>query len=126
MDCSLPGSSVHGIFQAIVLEWIAMSFSKENVRYIYRYNTDIYQYNGKLVLKKNEILPFAAMWMDLENIMLNEYVRRKKTSTTYMLNLKNSTNECIHKTEIGSLTDVENKLTVTKGEGKGEGQIRGM
>ena len=103
-----------------------MSFSKENVRYIYRYNTDIYQYNGKLVLKKNEILPFAAMWMDLENIMLNEYVRRKKTSTTYMLNLKNSTNECIHKTEIVSLTDVENKLTVTKGEGKGEGQIRGM
>ena len=27
MDCSLPGSSVHGIFQAIVLEWIAISFS---------------------------------------------------------------------------------------------------
>ena len=26
-DCSLPGSSVHGIFQAIVLEWIAISFS---------------------------------------------------------------------------------------------------
>ena len=28
MDCSLRGSSVHGIFQAIVLEWIAISFSK--------------------------------------------------------------------------------------------------
>ena len=27
MDCSLPGSSVHGIFQAIVLKWIAISFS---------------------------------------------------------------------------------------------------
>ena len=27
VDCSLPGSSVHGIFQAIVLEWIAISFS---------------------------------------------------------------------------------------------------
>ena len=27
MDCSLPGSSVHGIFQAIVLEWVAISFS---------------------------------------------------------------------------------------------------
>ena len=27
MDCSLPGSSVHGIFQARVLEWIAISFS---------------------------------------------------------------------------------------------------
>ena len=28
MDCSLPGTSVHGIFQAIVLEWIAISFSR--------------------------------------------------------------------------------------------------
>ena len=28
MDCSLPGSSVHGIFEAIVLEWIAISFSR--------------------------------------------------------------------------------------------------
>ena len=28
MDCSLPGSSVHGIFQAIFLEWIAISFSR--------------------------------------------------------------------------------------------------
>ena len=27
MDCSLPGSSVHGIFQARVLEWIAIAFS---------------------------------------------------------------------------------------------------
>ena len=25
MDCSLPASSVHGIFQAIVLKWIAIS-----------------------------------------------------------------------------------------------------
>ena len=28
-DCSLPGSSVHGIFQAILLEWVAISFSRE-------------------------------------------------------------------------------------------------
>ena len=32
MDCSLPGSSVHGIFQAIVLEWIAISFSSGSSR----------------------------------------------------------------------------------------------
>ena len=31
MDCSLPGSSVHGIFQARVLEWGAIAFS---VKYI--------------------------------------------------------------------------------------------
>ena len=29
MDCSLPGSFVHGISQAIVLEWIAISFSRD-------------------------------------------------------------------------------------------------
>ncbi|KAB0368873.1 hypothetical protein FD755_019907, partial [Muntiacus reevesi] len=28
MDCSLPGSSVHGIFQSRVLEWVAVSFSR--------------------------------------------------------------------------------------------------
>ena len=32
MDCSLPGSSVHGISQAIVLEWIAISFSRGSSR----------------------------------------------------------------------------------------------
>ena len=30
MDCSPPGSSVHGIFQARILEWVAISFSKES------------------------------------------------------------------------------------------------
>ena len=28
MDCSLPGSSIHGIFQTRVLEWVAIAFSK--------------------------------------------------------------------------------------------------
>ena len=28
MDCSLPGSSVRGIFQERVLEWVAISFSR--------------------------------------------------------------------------------------------------
>jgi len=31
MDCSLPGSSVHGILQARVLEWGAIAFSKRRV-----------------------------------------------------------------------------------------------
>ena len=26
MDCSLPGSSIHGIFQARILEWVAIAF----------------------------------------------------------------------------------------------------
>ena len=32
VDCSLPGSSIHGIFQARVLEWVAISFSRGSSR----------------------------------------------------------------------------------------------
>ena len=32
MDCSLPGSSVHGTLQARVLEWVAISFSRRSSR----------------------------------------------------------------------------------------------
>ena len=28
VDCNLPGSSVHGILQARILEWVAISFSR--------------------------------------------------------------------------------------------------
>ena len=28
MGCSLPNSSVHGVFQARILEWVAISFSR--------------------------------------------------------------------------------------------------
>ena len=28
MDCSLPGSSAHGILQARILQWVALSFSR--------------------------------------------------------------------------------------------------
>ena len=28
MDCSPPGSSIHGILQARILEWVAISFSR--------------------------------------------------------------------------------------------------
>ena len=31
MDCSPPGSSAHGIFQARVLEWVAIAFSMTNL-----------------------------------------------------------------------------------------------
>ena len=30
MDCSLPGSSIHGILQASILEWVAISFSRRS------------------------------------------------------------------------------------------------
>ena len=36
MDCSPPGSSVHEIFQARVVEWGAIAFSELPVRYTYK------------------------------------------------------------------------------------------
>ena len=64
----------------------------------------IYVHNGILLShKKKEILPFAAMWMDLEMIILSEINQKDKYhDITYMWNLKNDTNELIYKTETDS------------------------
>ena len=37
LDCSLPGSSVHGILQARILEWVAISFSNRCDRINYKW-----------------------------------------------------------------------------------------
>ena len=37
MDCNLPGSSIHGISQATVLEWGAIAFSLKELRVRYPY-----------------------------------------------------------------------------------------
>ena len=41
MDCSLPGSSVHGIFQARVLEWGAIAFSNGLKQIPYDYTVEV-------------------------------------------------------------------------------------
>ena len=56
----------------------------------------IHTYNGILFIT-NEILPFAAMFTDLENIMFSELSQTEKEKyITYMWNLKNNTNEYIY------------------------------
>ena len=67
--------------------------------------------------KKNEIMPFASTWMDLEIIVLSEVSQTKANIIWYRLYVeskKNDTNELIYKTN--RLTDLEIKLMVTKGE----------
>ena len=69
-------------------------------------------------IKKNEIIPFAATWMDLEIIILSEISQaenNKYHDVTYMCNLeRKDTNELTYKREIDPQT--EKKLIVTKGE----------
>ena len=59
-------------------------------------------------IKINEIVPFAATWMDLEIIILSE-IRQISYDITYMwkMYLKNDTNEPIY--ERNRLTDIENR-----------------
>ena len=45
MNCSLPGSSVHGIFQARVLEWGAIAFSGCLVAKLFQFFCDSLDYN---------------------------------------------------------------------------------
>ena len=49
----------------------------------------IYTRNYHSAIKKNEIMPFAATWMDLEMIILSEVGQRQISyDITYMWNLK--------------------------------------
>ena len=64
-------------------------------------------YSGILVShKKNKIMPFIAIWMQLKIIILSE-VRKRNTNTirfTYMRNLEYDTNEPIYEIETESRT----------------------
>ena len=55
-------------------------------------------------IKKNEIMPFAATWMELEIIILSKSERQRRIpyDITYMWNLKYDTNEFIYETETDS------------------------
>ena len=56
----------------------------------------IYTMKYYSAIKKNEILPFATTWMNLEIIILSEVSQTEKDKNsiiTYMWNLKNKTSE---------------------------------
>ena len=74
-------------------------------------------------IKKNEIMPFVATWMDLEIIILSEVSQRKTNIIwhhLYVESKKNDTNETYLKNR-NRLTNIENELMVAKGERDREG-----
>ena len=77
------------------------------------------------IIRKNEILPFAATWMDLKGVMPSEISQRKTNTVWYHLYVeskkkKNTTNWWIQK-KGSRLTDTENKLGVTSERKEGIG-----
>ena len=74
-------------------------------------------------IKKNEILPFAMMWMELEGMMLNEMSVRERQipyDFTYMWNLRSKRTKHRDKKERSKPRNtrltIENKLMVTRME----------
>ena len=68
-------------------------------------------------IKENEIMPFAATWIDIEIIIWSEISQKERHvlhDITYMWNLKYGRNELICK--IGTESDTANRLMVAKGE----------
>ena len=55
------------------------------------------------VIKKDKIMPSAATWMQLDNLILSEVSRKEKDKynmiITFMWNLKYGTNDPVYKTE---------------------------
>ena len=75
----------------------------------------VHIHNGILAIKKNEIMPFATTWMDLEIILISE-VSQKEKDKYHVISLKYGKNEPIYKTETDSQkTDLW--LPREKGEG---------
>ena len=64
MDCSPPGSSIHGIFQARVLEWVAIAFSAFVIREL-QINIRRYHYTPTRMAKTQKADDpkcFARLW----------------------------------------------------------------
>ena len=84
----------------------------------YRYTMEYYS-----AIKKNEIMPLATTWMDLEIIILSEVSQTEKDKYHMILLYKESKKKWYKWTYLqnrNGLTDIKNKLMVTKGGWGGE------
>ena len=71
MDCSLPGSSVHGIFQARVLEWSAIAFSG---KYMLQPDKSWKHAKWKKAVSKND-----SIWYHLDEMSRRAKSRKEST-----------------------------------------------
>ena len=72
MDCSLPGSSVLGIFQARALEWVVIAFSEEYTEELYKKDLhDSDNHDDVITHLEPDILECEVKWA-LESITINK------------------------------------------------------
>ena len=71
-------------------------------------------------IKKNEIMPLAATWMDLKIILSEVKERQISYDVTYMWNPKRKY-KWNYLQNRNRLTDIEKNLWLPKGKGEGEG-----
>ena len=82
MVCSLPGSSIHGIFQARVLEWGAIAFSNGDFSWL---NKDL---RGNQVVKL-EVITFHYPWNVVVSVDPSAYSVTGERTTKLQTNLVN-------------------------------------
>ena len=74
----------------------------------YKYEVEYYS-----AIRRDEIMPFSATWVDLDIITLGEVSKKEKDRyyIIYMQNLKYDTNDCYYRTETQTqrLTSTENR-----------------
>ena len=93
MNCSLPGSSVHGILQARILDWVAISFSKgsslpgiepTSPALVGFFTTEprrkTHTWNTTYLKSKNKLLIHTSMMLDFKRIMLSERSQIQKAT----------------------------------------------
>ena len=74
MDCSLPGSSIHGIFQARVLEWGAVTFSELYIKAYQMRNWKSMPRKRKICHPLEILLPlFAHLNLTLDLVAFSYY-----------------------------------------------------
>ena len=69
MDCSLPGSSIHEIFQARVLEWGAIAFSNQRVYKTVNAGEGMEKREPSYTVGRNENVP--PLWRTVQNTFKN-------------------------------------------------------
>ena len=82
----------------------------------------IYTMEYYSAIKKNEIMPFAATWMQLEIIILSEVSQKETNTIWYHLYVESKIwHKWTYLPNRNRLTHTENRSVVTKGEGVGGG-----